>query len=56
MLVFNGLAEDLRLGDNLSDSSQGLCQRGQEGAGMYRNSNKPTKPVPNETIFKPEIL
>ena len=44
MLVFSGLAEDLCLGDSLSDSSQGLCQRGQEGAGMYRNSNKPTKP------------
>ena len=43
MLLFSGLAEDLSLGDSLSDSSQGLFQQGEEGTGMYRNSNKPTK-------------
>ena len=43
MLLFSGLAEDLSLGNSLSDSSQGLFQQGEEGTGMYRNSNKPTK-------------
>ena len=35
-VLFGGLAEDLSPGDSLSDSSEGLLQRGKVGVKIYR--------------------
>ena len=35
-VLFGGLAENLSPGDSLSDSREGLFQRGKGGPGIYR--------------------
>ena len=41
-VLFSGHIEDLSLGDSLSDSSEGLFQRGKGEVRIYRSSNKQT--------------
>ena len=36
-VLFGGHAEDLSPGDSLSDTSEGLFQRGKRGARIYRS-------------------
>lgn len=54
--LFGRLTEDLSLGDSLSNSSEGLLQRGEGGARIYRSFLKTKTKIPGSWNIKGLLL